>query len=527
MNLETNEKPVILVVDDEKENLTGFKYLFDDIYDVFTAESAAEGRSILEQHDIQVVISDQRMPETTGVEFLQQVRSEFPDTVRMILTGYSDFDAIIDAVNKGNIYYYFSKPWNESEMKMIIENAFEAVQLKKQLQQNQEWFKQLSDNIREVFWLISVDWTKLFHISSGFEPIFMIDWESLYENPLSWLDSVVDEDLEQVKTFIEKAKRKLDSRLNLPEFRILLPDNSIRWLSFKLFPVKDQKGRTYRYAGLMENISEQKQTVETRVQSEKMVSMGGLAAGIAHELNSPLSGIINGVLLLQKRLSASLEQNKAIAEESEVNLEGLHQYLEKRKVYKMLEDINQAGKRAALIISDMLSFSRKSDPDKGEINIQTILDNIINVARSDHDLNEKYDFKSITIIKEFNRNLSPVFGNEIEIEQVILNLLRNAAQAMKLDSEGKDHRIIVRARPVKKNVLIEVEDNGPGMEESIMKRVFEPFFTTKSKNEGTGLGLSISHKIINNNHKGSLSVSSRPGQGTTFTILLPCSNPKT
>jgi signal transduction histidine kinase/FixJ family two-component response regulator len=514
-------RPSILIVDDEKENLTGFKYLFDDIYDVFCAESAAEGRKILEQNNIQVVISDQRMPVTTGVEFLENVLADFPDTIRMILTGYSDFDTIIDAVNKGKIYYYFTKPWNESEMKMIIENALEVVRLQNKLQQNEESFQQLSNNIKEVFWLISVDLTTLFHVSPAFVSIFEIDQEAVYDNPLIWLETVHPDDQKQVQDFINKAVREVDSELYLPEFKIRLKGNTIRCLSLKLSPVKDKSGCTYRYAGLMENISEQKVLAESKVQSKNMAAMGGLAAGIAHELNNPLSIILQSAQLIKKKLSFQNLKEDELTDEDKSSLEQINQILEKIKIYEKLGNIEKAGARASKIINDMLSFSRKRESNKTKLQVQRILDDMINLTQADFDLEDKFGFKHINIIRDIDEGIPPVLCNESEIGQVVLNLLRNAAQSLNSSSAENAKEIKVRGKLIEKDVLIEIEDNGPGMDNSVLSRVFEPFFTTKPKDEGTGLGLSISHKIICANHQGNLSVTSQPGQGATFRILLP------
>lgn len=521
MKPEPLTKPQILIVDDEKENLTGFKYLFDDIYEVYTAESADEGKRILERQNIQVVISDQRMPQKTGVEFLQEVLKDHPDTVRMILTGYSDFDAVIDAINKGQIYYYFTKPWQESEMKMIINNALEALGLIRKLKQSEECFRQLSENIREVFWLVSPDWADVYYVSAAYAGIFNKSPDILYENPLHWLELVHPEDREQVQTMIDQAGGSLDEELVFPEFRILREDMSVRWISFKIFPVCDQNNAVYRYAGLMEDITENKQTIEMLIQSEKMISMGGLAAGIAHELNNPLSGIIQGTQLIEQRFSEDLKKNQDAAAEVKVDLSGMKQYMEKRSVTRILESIKESGLRASRIISDMLSISRRSDSRKGEAYVHRILDNIVNIARSDYDLKKKYDFKSIDIVKEVDESLPPIFCNETEIGQVILNLLKNAAQALNTVAGDEQPTITLRVEAINDKVRVEIEDNGPGMDESIQSRVFEPFFTTKKKEEGTGLGLSISKKIITLNHKGSISVKSKPGKGSTFTILLP------
>lgn len=521
MKPERDDKAKILIVDDEKENLTGFKYLFEDDYDVYTAESAAEGKEILRQQEINVVISDQRMPKTTGVEFLQDVFKDHPNTIRMILTGYSDFDAIIDAINKGKIYYYFSKPWKESEMQMIIENALEAVSLKKELMQSKECFRQLSENVKEVFWIFSTDWKELHYISPTYQKMFGTDEKLLYQNPIGWLDAVHDEDVPQVKLYIDKMKNNLDLELVFPGFRIVRPDKTIRWLSFKTFPVKDQNGKTCRFAGLLEDKTESKQTLETLIQSEKMITMGSLAAGMAHELNNPLAGIINSAQLLKQRLSEDLEPNRVLAKECKLDLPSLQQYIKKRNINETIKNIRSSGLRASRIISDMLSFSRKSDSYRGKANIQIILDNAINLARSDYDIKKKYDFKNIEIIKNIETGLPPIFCNESEIGQVILNLIRNAAQAMVGVDSVERQMIIIRATSAGNSIKIEIEDNGPGMDEAVQKRIFEPFFTTKKKGEGTGLGLSISYKIITTHHNGSISVESNLKKGTTFRILLP------
>jgi len=147
MNTQEREKPKILYVDDEMASLTGFKSVFRDHYEIFTAPSANEGYKIMKERDIDLVISDQRMPEMTGVDFLQKIRLEFPDTVRMIITGYSDIDAVIRAINKSMVYYYFSKPYDTSDMKYIIDNAIERQMLKKQ---SQELLDKLAQMVSEL-----------------------------------------------------------------------------------------------------------------------------------------------------------------------------------------------------------------------------------------------------------------------------------------------------------------------------------------------------------------------------------------
>ena len=146
------KKNSILYVDDEVSNLRGFKSLFFTDYKVLTAASAKEGLELMKDNEVDMVISDQKMPEVNGVEFLMQVAQLYPDTVRIILTGYSDLEVIIKAVNECGIFRYMAKPWNLDEMKLTIEKGLESFRLKKEnsylVQQLQENNQQLEEKVR-------------------------------------------------------------------------------------------------------------------------------------------------------------------------------------------------------------------------------------------------------------------------------------------------------------------------------------------------------------------------------------------
>ena len=120
-----SEKITVLYVDDEENNLVSFIATFRIKYQVFTAISGAEALKILADHPIMIIITDQRMPGMTGVDFLGQVLEKYPDPVRILLTGYADMGAVVDAINKGKIFHYLTKPWNEDEVKQTINNAYE------------------------------------------------------------------------------------------------------------------------------------------------------------------------------------------------------------------------------------------------------------------------------------------------------------------------------------------------------------------------------------------------------------------
>nr|WP_294874127.1 response regulator [uncultured Pedobacter sp.] len=130
----------VLYVDDELHNLNSFKAGFRRLFNIFTAESAVEGRKILEAENIHVIITDQRMPVTTGIEFLESIIPDFPDPIRILLTGYADINAVIDAINRGQVYKYIQKPWMDEDLRINIEKAFEIYSLRKE---NRELTQQL------------------------------------------------------------------------------------------------------------------------------------------------------------------------------------------------------------------------------------------------------------------------------------------------------------------------------------------------------------------------------------------------
>lgn len=174
----------------------------------------------------------------------------------------------------------------------------------------------------------------------------------------------------------------------------------------------------------------------------------------------------------------------------------------------------------------MLSFSRRSESHKTSVELAVLLDKAVELAAHDYDLKKKFDFRHIRIERRYEADLPPVPCVATEIEQVIFNLLRNAAQAM---GEAGEHRqapcITLDLHREKEFAVIEIADNGPGMDEARRNRIFEPFFTTKEVGVGTGLGLSVAYFIVTNNHNGFMTAESSPGKGANFIIRLPLMHP--
>jgi len=270
----------------------------------------------------------------------------------------------------------------------------------------------------------------------------------------------------------------------------------------------------------IDDITDRVRLEEMMVQTEKMMSVGGLAAGMAHEINNPLSGILQSCQNIQRRLSPELAANRQTAESLGLEMTGLHRYLQERGILAFVEGIQEAADRASRIVADMLAFSRKSGIPMSPARVENMLDRVVRLAASDYDLKKKHDFRKIKVTRDFDPQLGEVNCERMEIEQVFLNLIKNAAQALS-DGETPQPHIILRTRREANQARIEVQDNGPGMDEETQRRIFEPFFTTKGVDEGTGLGLSVSYFIITEQHKGSIAVFSSPGKGTCFVIRLP------
>lgn len=229
---------------------------------------------------------------------------------------------------------------------------------------------------------------------------------------------------------------------------------------------------------------------EQLVNAEKLASLGRMAAGVAHELNSPLTGILTFAHLIKNRIPPENKQD--------------------------LEDINtiiEQAERCSKIVRGLLGFARKAESEMAITNINSLIENTVSMVRN------QSKFYNINFYVNLDRSLPEILIDANQIQQVFLNLLLNAADAM--EEKGD---IIIATRTVeyegKKFIEIEFTDTGPGVPEEIKDRIFEPFFTTKPTGKGTGLGLSVSYGIIKK-HKGEIFVKSEYGRGASFFVRLP------
>jgi signal transduction histidine kinase/ActR/RegA family two-component response regulator len=223
------------------------------------------------------------------------------------------------------------------------------------------------------------------------------------------------------------------------------------------------------------------------VQSEKLSAVGQFVAGVAHELNNPLTAVVGFSELLQMTMTD-----------------------EKTRGY--LDRIGQSAHRCHKIVHSLLSFARQHPPERKLVALQPVIEEVLEIMA--------YDLRTsnVTVVRELTPSLPRIFGDSHQLQQVFVNILGNARQAM--EPCQRNGRIVIRTRNLVQTVQIEFEDNGPGIRPEHLERIFDPFFTTKPVGKGTGLGLSLSYGIIQE-HGGKITARSEPGQGAAFIIELP------
>ncbi len=325
--------------------------------------------------------------------------------------------------------------------------------------------------------------------------------------------------LDRVRNSLQSGEQEVDRMVRR------YVDMQVRYETVTIYPLTESgmEGAVIR----VDDITERMNFEQMVMQSDKMLSIGGLAAGMAHEINNPLAVILGNVQNIIRQTSSGLQKNDAVARECGTCMNAVHGYMEKRGVFRKIDSIYEAGVRSSNIVSNMLSFSRKSDKVKGYHALTVLLDKTVDLVSSSYNLNEKYDFKQIEVIREYEGGVPNAWCESSEIQQVFLNLIRNGAEALQSKHyETGGPRLILRVKRAGDMVRVEVEDNGPGMDERVSKRIFEPFYTTKEVGKGTGLGLSVSYFIVAEHHDGTMEVDSMPGEWTRFVIQLPIDKSK-
>ena len=404
-----------------------------------------------------------------------------------------------------------------------------------ELRWSEERFRQVTESISEVFWMTSIDKSEMLYVSPAYWEIWGNSPKKLYENPRAWLDAIHPEDRERViAAFPKQASGEYDL-----EYRILRPDGSTRWIRDRAFPIRNAAGAVYRIAGIAEDITQRKKAEEALqkaykelqeaqahlLQSEKMASLGQMAAGVAHEINNPVGFVSSNLRTLEEYMAdllqlvggyeallGSVERGDPEAVEGEkrrvralsrqINIGFLMDDLS-----RLIEQSLEGMERVRRIVQDLKEFSHVDQAERMRFSVNQGIESTLNIVWNEL----KYKAEVIKALGE----IPEIIGYPQQINQVFVNILMNAAQA--ITQWGK---IWIRSRVQGEWIVVEIEDTGCGIAPENIKKIFDPFFTTKPVGKGTGLGLSVSYGIVQK-HRGKIEVESTLNKGTTFRVFLP------
>ncbi|MGM0656511.1 MAG: PAS domain-containing protein [Thermodesulfobacteriota bacterium] len=400
-------------------------------------------------------------------------------------------------------------------------------QIKQAEKARDEAYKIINNSPMIAFiWKNETGWPVEF-VTDNIETVLGYQAHELLSGTIQYEQLIHPEDRERIvqELLDYSLDENCDAFIHRP-YRLFTKNGRIRWMDHRNYIKRNQVGEITHYHGVLLDITDRKRMEEIMVQNEKMLSLGGLAAGMAHEINNPLAGMIQTAEVMGKRLQAQprIPANDKAALELGTSMETIEAFMDARGIPRMLTAIRESGQRVAEIVSNMLSFVQKSDAVVSSHDIGQLLDKTLELATTDYDLKKNYDFKKIEIKREYDPGLPLVPCEAAKIQQVLLNIFRNGAQAMQTAGvETPIFTIRTSLDRTRGKVCMEIRDNGPGMDEHVQKRIFEPFYSTKPVGLGTGLGLSVSYFIIVENHNGEMRVESRPGQGAHFFISLPVS----
>ena len=359
------------------------------------------------------------------------------------------------------------------------------------IKESEEKYRNLVEDIEDVIFRLDKKGRYLF-LNSALKNVTGYTPQEFYENPSIAMEMIHKHDVELVKETIQNV---LDGELKVSkdlEYRVYCKNGDELWVSQNTYPIKNKKGNIIGVEGIMRDITDSKKIEEQIRRSERLASVGELAASIAHEIRNPLGAISNSVGMLKRDLA----------------LKGDDQ--------KLFEMVVEETDRLNSIITNFLTFAHPAEYHFVRSDIVEIIDETLFLLEQDVRFSEE-----IKVVKVYEKDIPKVYLDRNWIRKVFWNLLVNSIDAM--PGGGK---IFIRVRKPKvtdnNEIEIVIADTGIGIPPEIIRKIFEPFFTTK-KSKGTGLGLSIVHRIVDN-HGGVIDVKSKQNKGTIFTIRLPVKN---
>lgn len=373
----------------------------------------------------------------------------------------------------------------------VVRDISERKKMQAALTEGEERFHQLAEHIQEVFWMSDPSKTQILYISPGYEKIWGRSCASLYESPKTWMESIHPDDRTRI---IEAAQTKQVFGDYEVEYRIIRPDGTIRLIRDRAFPIKNESGEVYRIAGIAEDITDQRKTENEQIRIQRINALGELSAGISHNLNNILSGVLGPAQLLK----LNTKDPKSIQE---------------------IDTILTSSKRARDLVHRLHQSTRGLDDEEVKsIDLNKIIEDAIKGTQPRWKDEAEAKGVSIRIDTQLEPNL-PIKATESTSYDMLVNLIFNAVDAM-----PKGGTITIQTRQDKDHTALIFSDTGMGMDAQTKERIFEPFFTTKV-DVGTGLGLcTVYNSVIK--WGGQIEVESELNVGTTFTFQLPNATPQ-
>ncbi len=480
--------------------------------------TVADGPALLERLEAgdsyDALALDYRLRGMDGLEVLQLLRERgLLATPVVLVTGHGDEAVAVQALRLGAVDYLVKRPGYLHELAATLENAHHRALLVREqeaLRASEERFRQLAENIDEVFWMSDIGFSGVLYVSPAYARVWGRSPASLYADPRSWMDAVHAEDRPAVERWMIESRSLGPSQV---EYRIYRPDRTVRWIRDRASPVRNAQGVVYRVVGVAEDITERRRLEERFLHAQKMEAVGQLSGGVAHDFNNLLT-------VIQCHLGL-IESGEPLAPETA----------------ESFREITQAATRAAHLTRQLLAFSRRQVLQSRDLDLTAVVANITKMLQR---------IVGEDVALEFTATSEPVWvhADSGMIEQILMNLTVNARDAMPGGGRLRIGVTIASAAelaaartktastgsaeegpaPAEAYARLAVADSGTGIAPEVIGRIFEPFFTTKGVGQGTGLGLATVYGITRQ-HGGTVTVASLPGEGATFEVFLPLIRP--
>jgi len=463
----------ILIVDDEPRMCKSLKVLLSAAsYEVHTCKNGEDAMKSLDENMFDLILLDIVIPDMDGRQIMNHITSRCPDTPIILMTGHASVESAVTAL-RGGAYDYLKKPFEHEELLKTIRNALNQKRLYSERKKAEEDWANTFDAVTDMIMVLDSDHgKKCYEVMHG------------RNHPIQQCPMVLT----------MKTLKSHTTEMTVPE----MGGTFICSTS----PILDREGKLTGYTHTLKNITQSKRLEAQLQQAQKMESIGTLAGGIAHDFNNLLMGILGHTSLMLLDIDSS------------------HPH------YKKLKVIEQQVQSGVKLTRQLLGYARQGRYEVTPIDLNQLVQETSETFGRTR--------KEITIQLKLSESLYAIEADHGQIEQVLLNLYVNATDAMPgggdliiktINTTHEDFKSKMYDPKPGKYVLLTVTDTGVGMDKKTQKRIFEPFFTTKEMGRGTGLGLASVYGIIKG-HNGHISVESKKGRGSTFSIYLPATDKK-